>query len=122
MRPTLDWRDCIVAAVPPPGCDSPYTPATLCELCGNACGFCSWSKKGVQEPVEGWRAVRVDLASPDGSALIESYVVQECPEFALEARCAPYLARWDPDKAARAAERRRANNARLRVEKRRKRR
>lgn len=56
-----------------------YKPATLCELCENACGKCSWSKAGDMKPVEGWDAIRKDLFGN-----IESYIVLDCPQFVLE--------------------------------------
>ena len=63
-----------------------YVPLTLCELCGNACGRCRWSRKDVQKPVEGWEAVRRDvyMTEEEGGHMTESYVVLSCPEFDLE--------------------------------------
>jgi hypothetical protein len=63
-----------------------YKPATLCELCAKACGGCSWSKYGVQQPVEGWTAIRCDQICSGGEFAreVESYVVVDCPEFELE--------------------------------------
>ena len=58
-----------------------YTkPKTICWDCANACGGCSWSDHWKHKPVEGWNAVRNDLHNKDG-AVIESYIVYECPEF-----------------------------------------
>ena len=51
--------------------------ATLCWMCKNACGFCSWSKEF--KPVEGWTAERNDMQVHN--RLDESYIVYECPEF-----------------------------------------
>lgn len=71
----INWKDCIV---------SEYTPSTLCEICENACGGCSWSKKNVQNPVEGWTALRNDLPCHGDYAsnkMVESYVVIRCPEY-----------------------------------------
>ena len=56
-----------------------YRPATLCEVCNNACGGCVWSKHGVQKPVPGWDAIRRDLSDSG-----ESYIVLDCPKFELE--------------------------------------
>lgn len=69
----VNWKDCIVPE---------YTPFTLCEVCENACGGCSWSEKNVQKPVEGWDAIRNDIL-PHGyySEPIESYVVLACPKY-----------------------------------------
>lgn len=59
-----------------------YTPSTLCEICGNACGHCSWSQKNVQKPVEGWEAIRNDIMPHGkGAEQVESYVVLSCPEY-----------------------------------------
>ena len=63
-----------------------YTVSTLCEICQNACGGCSWSERGVQKPVEGWDAIRNDLYVNHGtvgkpiSFLDESYIVLDCPQ------------------------------------------
>lgn len=78
----INWRDCIVPSVTP--------IRTLCEVCGNACGGCSWSEYGVQRPVPGWDAVRNDIRTPGDRAKprVESYAVLDCPEFVLEERYA----------------------------------
>jgi hypothetical protein len=60
-----------------------YRPATLCELCKNACGNCPWSEKDRQTPVKGWDAIRNDIAC-DTKTRVESYVVLDCPLFELE--------------------------------------
>lgn len=68
-----------------------YTPRTLCEVCANACGGCSWSRQGEQKPVDGWDAVRHDLQYGESAYsgqkkefYEESYIVLHCPEFELE--------------------------------------
>ena len=59
-----------------------FVPYTLCDICKNACGFCSWSKKDVQKPVEGWRAIRFDIPNfRSYMPFMESYVVLDCPEY-----------------------------------------
>ena len=70
-----------------------YVPTTLCELCENACGGCRWSQKDVQEPVDGWEAVRRDL--PGEAGRLESYVVLECPEYEPETRHWFWIINWD---------------------------
>ena len=84
----INWRDGIVHT--DQGCNRRKmqfhncgTP-THCDYCANACGFCSWSKKGVQRPVPGWDAVRLDIHVPGDRSIIESYIVIGCPEFVLE--------------------------------------
>ena len=47
---------------------------SICWLCQNYAGKCSWSKSFV--PVEGWVAKPVKVDSP-----IQSYKVKQCPEF-----------------------------------------
>ena len=80
-----------------------YKPRTLCEVCENACGGCSWSEAGVQKPVEGWDAVQNDLWLGDPSVTgrfehyQESYVVLHCPEFKLEERNRWAFERFDPE-------------------------
>lgn len=63
-----------------------YCPQTLCEVCDNALGGCSWSEKDKQQPIPGWTAVRKDIIVGDGKSrhLTESYAVFECPQFKLE--------------------------------------
>ena len=87
-----------------------YRPQTLCELCDNACGGCSWSEYGVQQPVKGWDAIRVDLMYNNqvysGFRKIffsESYIVLSCPQFKLEERSAWAFANFDPEKIRRRA-------------------
>ncbi len=82
-----------------------YTPRTLCEVCAKACGGCSWSRKGVQQPVEGWDAIRHDLQYEDNSYCgarkdfyNESYIVLRCPEFELEPRNAWAFKKFDPER------------------------
>lgn len=60
-----------------------YKASTLCELCENACGGCSWSEHGKQTPVEGWEAIRIDVicAGRADRKLEESYTVLACPEY-----------------------------------------
>lgn len=64
----------------------PYRVVTLCEICGNAYGGCSWSKWRVQEPVAGWDAVR-----REGDV---GWTVLGCPQFELEERYRPYYERF----------------------------
>jgi hypothetical protein len=47
---------------------------SLCWLCGNACGGCSWSES--LTPVEGWTATKEKLYGG-----LESYNVIACPLF-----------------------------------------
>lgn len=91
-----DWRQALSTmtakyAVPN------FTPTTLCDLCSNACGHCRWSKKGVQQPVPGWDAVRRDVPMQHtlSTEWVESYVVLDCPEFRLEERSRVYWDRFD---------------------------
>lgn len=64
-----------------------YNVSTLCEICQNACGGCSWSEGGVQKPVEGWDAIRNDLYVNHGTVskpivfFEESYIVLDCPQY-----------------------------------------
>ena len=64
-----------------------YTVSTLCEVCQNACGGCTWSRYGVQKPVDGWEAIWNDLVSNHGGVsnpffvTMESYVVLSCPQY-----------------------------------------
>lgn len=83
-----------------------YVPETLCELCGNACGGCRWSRAGVQKPVDGWEAVRRDIPVQDGETvrLEESYVVLACPEYLPEVRWWFYILNWDKELARQLAE------------------
>ena len=81
-----------------------YKPTTLCEVCANACGGCSWSEKDVQKPVEGWDAIRNDItnisSSKDGrtwSRMDESYLVLACPQFELEERYWWAYERFNPE-------------------------
>lgn len=78
-----------------------YVPETLCELCGNACGGCRWSRKGEQLPVEGWEAVRRDviMRGPWGKRVEESYIVLDCPEFEPEVHWWLYIINWDKELA-----------------------
>ena len=80
-----------------------YKPTTLCEVCANAYGGCSWSEKDVQLPVEGWDAIRHDIGLSEthrGEArrtLTESYVVLACPQFKLEEQHRWAYDRFDPE-------------------------
>lgn len=61
-----------------------YTVSTLCEICKNACGGCSWSRYGEAKPVEGWEAIRNDLICHDGhltSHRVGSYIVLSYPQY-----------------------------------------
>lgn len=82
-----------------------YKPHTLCEVCANAYGDCSWSEKGVQKPVEGWTAIRRDLATINhGQGRgVESYVVLECPQFVLQEEYRWAYEKFDPEAAKRHA-------------------
>lgn len=80
-----------------------YKPRTLCEVCENACGGCSWSEKGVQQPVEGWDAIPTVIDNSNDAKhgrqnglLVESYIVLRCPEFKLEERNRWAFERFDP--------------------------
>ena len=66
-----------------------FVPTTLCDLCDNACGHCNWSRAGVQQPVDGWTAIRRDLAGIN--SIIVSYVVLSCPEFAADEKGEKYM-------------------------------
>ena len=80
-----------------------YKPLTLCEVCAKACGRCPWSKKDVQQPVEGWDAIRNDVGLQEHrrgelrQRLCESYVVLACPLFELEERHRWAYERFDPE-------------------------
>lgn len=81
-----------------------YKPSTLCEVCENACGGCSWSEYGVQQPVEGWDAIQAVIDNSNDSKhgrrtglALESYVVLRCPEFNLEERNRWAFERFDPE-------------------------
>lgn len=82
-----------------------FKPRTLCDVCDKACGYCSWSKHGVQRPVEGWTAIRRDLVIQTSiktkrSHLAESYVVLECPEFVVHPGEEWAYDRFDPERIA----------------------
>lgn len=51
---------------------------TLCWLCKNSCGGCSWSSKFI--PVEGWEAIPTKINIQDGES-IDSFHVIRCPEY-----------------------------------------
>lgn len=83
---------------------SMYRMRTLCEVCANAYGGCSWSKRGVQQPVEGWDAIRHDLTTftrrKDGKNIgntMESYMVLKCPQFELEEHNRWAYEKFDPE-------------------------
>lgn len=62
--------------------DNKYVVSTLCEICANACGGCSWSQYGRWEPVEGWEAMRNDVVCPNAiKKIAESYIVLDCPRY-----------------------------------------
>lgn len=48
----------------------------LCWSCKKACGHCSWSKYGEQNPINGWNANPV-IVNGD----LVSYDIKSCPEF-----------------------------------------
>ncbi len=89
----IDLRDRMV-----PDTRTTHPISTLCEVCAKACGGCRWSEKGVQQPVPGWDAVRRDYRDYSGNS-VESYVVLDCPEFALEAHRAEEYRRFDRGRA-----------------------
>ena len=62
--------------------------ATLCWECKKASGGCSWSKKFV--PVEGWDATptKVWVGHTSAKPYIDSFHVNECPEFEQIEPCA----------------------------------
>ena len=75
-----------------------YRPKTLCEVCADACGFCSWSEKGNMRPVPGWDAIRKDFPSGDKyKDPVESYIVLHCPLFELEKHNHWAFERFDPE-------------------------
>lgn len=51
---------------------------TLCEVCGNACGGCSWANDLI--PVDGWTAQQTFDKYGDPY----SYIVTACPRFLSE--------------------------------------
>lgn len=71
-----------------------FKATTLCDLCANACGGCEWSKYGDMRPVPGWEALRSDVMSSrngGGSvALLESYIVLDCPKYQPDENGARY--------------------------------
>lgn len=79
-----------------------YRPTTLCEICANACGGCSWSEYGKQKPVEGWEAIRNDILTNHGApgkpliSFEESYIVLACPQYAPDqyAERYPFDSEW----------------------------
>lgn len=52
--------------------------ATICWICKNACGSCSWSKSFT--PVENWVAKPTKLKIGDGR-YVDSYIVKKCPRY-----------------------------------------
>lgn len=57
----------------------------LCWSCAKACGGCSWSEYGRNEPVPGWTARPTVLPpGPDGGERILSYQITACPQFVLD--------------------------------------
>lgn len=80
-----------------------YKPLTLCEVCANAYGGCSWSEKDMQQPVEGWDAIRHDVGLSETRRgelrrmLTESYVVLACPQFKLEEQHRWAYERFNPE-------------------------
>jgi hypothetical protein len=117
----LDYRDCIVADDPsvrakahqarleksrrqaaPAGC-----VLTLCDVCAKAAGGlggCVWSRKGEQQPVPGWDAVRRDmLVGANYSESTESYIILHCPEFLVDKHRQAEYRQFDPERARRLA-------------------
>ena len=82
--------------------DSEYTVSTLCEVCRNALGKCSWSEYGKQTPVEGWEAIRMDVVSQARERREESYIVLACPQYAPDEYAKIYP--FNREKAERRAE------------------
>ena len=116
-----DCRDCIVADDPavrakahlarleksgrqdaPAGC-----VLTLCDVCAKAAGGlggCVWSRKGEQQPVPGWDAVRRDI--PVGkyySESTESYIILHCPAFLVDKHRQAEYRQFDPERTRRLA-------------------
>ena len=92
-----------------------FVPHTLCEICANACGFCSWSEKDVQQPVPGWEAIRADLVERQTGGqprTVESYVVVKCPQFVLEEQYAKYYEAFGADTAQKQLEWRKVSSRR----------
>jgi hypothetical protein len=54
---------------------------TICWVCKNATGGCSWSAR--LEPVKGWKAKEapIRLTRKGYTKYTDSYVVLECPEY-----------------------------------------
>lgn len=82
--------------------DSEYTVSTLCEICRNALGKCSWSEYGRWEPIDGWEAIRNDIVIPRANRKEESYIVLACPEYVPDEYAEDYP--FDREKAERRAE------------------
>ncbi len=58
---------------------------TLCWQCAKACGGCSWSRLA-HKPVDGWTAERRDIYIQNKPDLLESYIVESCPEYVPDGR------------------------------------
>lgn len=54
-------------------------PESLCFLCANSKGGCSWSDRF--EPVEGWKATKTVIHPNITSGRVDSYFVEDCPLF-----------------------------------------
>ena len=58
---------------------------TLCWICSNACGNCSWSRS--LTPVEGWEAKPIKIKGNFYiGEILDSYIVKRCPEFKEDER------------------------------------
>lgn len=78
-----------------------YCVTTLCEVCRNALGKCSWSEYGRWEPIDGWEAIRNDIVIPGANRKEESYIVLACPEYVPDKYAEDYP--FDREKAERRA-------------------
>lgn len=125
----LDYRDCIVAddlairakahrarleksgSLPPDQTAWQAAPAgcvlTLCDVCAKAAGGlggCGWSRKGEQQPVPGWDAVRRDVpVGPYYSESTESYIILRCPAFSVDKHRQAEYRQFDPERTRRLA-------------------
>ena len=78
------------------------THDTLCWLCQNAGGNCSWSKSFT--PVDGWKAVPTKVqagfySKTNDPRFTDSYDVYECPEFELLSEIKNRFSNKKPKKA-----------------------
>lgn len=53
---------------------------TLCWICKNACGSCSWSRS--LTPVKGWEAKKIKVKGNFYTGeILDSFIVKNCPEY-----------------------------------------